>query len=449
MTTQTIVESLRTDECVLVLGPRAATFEGECLQDLLADRIALKLGLPANAPRDLPQLARQFAQQFKNATEALEQTGAMLRNFYAEFRDEPIPLFDLAAQLPFKYVLNCTPDSLFLNALERRDKKGLFFSFHFNKPIHNKNENDRALNLEKEISEEAPLLYNLLGHYDDPSSLVLTNADRLSFLDVVLQREKEATLPANVTYHFLRPPLKRLRKTYLFLGFDFNEWHMRLFMHLMRRTHEHLPHSFTLQQPEQLDNETAVFYTDNFDMMFLPNDPVALLEELKNELHTPTPAPPPAQMELLLLYHPADEALRDELETYLSTLRYSGLVEFWHEAHILPGGEQEAEMQQHQASARVIVPLITANFLADERLYLRYLDTALRRHHAGEAKLIPLLLSPCDVMSTPLFELNTLYPKPKGRAVSQKPDRAETLTNFAQDLRGIVERLLNLQPSPQ
>ena len=156
-------------------------------------------------------------------------------SFMQSFRDENIPLYDLAAQLPLKYVLNCTPDSLFLNALQRHDKKGLFFDFHFNKPTHNKTENDRALDLEKEITEDHPLIYNLLGHFDDPSSLVLTDADQLSFLDVVLQREKEATLPANIIYHFLRPPLRRLRRTYIFIGFDFNEWHLRLFLHLLRR----------------------------------------------------------------------------------------------------------------------------------------------------------------------------------------------------------------------
>jgi len=445
MTAQNIAEALRADECVLLLGPRAATFEGECLQDLLADRFAQLLRLPASAARDLPQLARQFAAQFRSSTEALEKTGALLRDFNAEFRSEKIPLHDLVAGLPFKYVLNCTPDSLLLNALERHDKRGLFFTFHFNKPIHNKNENDRALNLEKEIAEDSPLVYNLLGHYDDPSSLVLTDTDRLRFLDVVLQREKEATLPANITYHFLRPPLNRLRKTYVFLGFDFNEWHLRMFMHLLRRTHEHLPHTLALQKPETLQDDAQVFYAENFDMVFLPDDPVALLNDLKKQLRTPAPAPPPARMELLLLYHPDDEPLRAELETHLATLRHGGLVEFWHEARVLPGSEPDAELRQHLDGARVILPLLTANFLADDRLYLRYLDAALQRHHAGAAKVIPLLLSPCDVMSTPLFELNTLYPKPKGRALSQKPDRAETLTAFAQDLRGIVERLLNRQ----
>lgn len=445
MIAQDIAEALRADECVLLLGPHAATFDGECLQDLLADRFAQRLGLPEGAPRDLPHLARQFSTSCKNATEGLEKTGELLRAFYEEFQDEKIPIYDLAAELPFKYVLNCTPDNLFLKALERHDKEGLFFNFHFSKPVHNKNENDRALDVETEISEDKPLVYNLLGYYADPSSLVLTDADRIRFLDVVLQREKEATLPANITYHFLRPPLNRLRKTYIFIGFDFNEWHLRLFLHLLRRTHEHLPHTLTLQKPETLQGDTAVFYSDNFDMLFVPDDPITLLKEVKDCLKSPAPVAPPARMEFLLLYHPDDEALRTELETSLATLRHSGLIEVWHEARILGGGILEDEMQQHLEQARVILPIVTANFLADERLYSRYLDKALQRHRAGTAKVIPLLFSPCDVINTPLFELNTLYPKPKGRAVSQKPDRAATLTAFAQELRSTVERLLNLQ----
>lgn len=446
---QVIIDSIRADECVLVLGPRAATFEGEYLTDLLSDRIAQQLGLPADTPRDLQRLALEYAAKFNNPTEGLAQTGALLTSFYGEFKDEYIPVYDMAARLPFKYVLNCTPDKLFAEALGRYDKEGLFYSFHFRKPIFNTHENDRALNLDKEISEDAPLIYNLLGHLGDPSSLVLTDKDRLAFLDVVLQREKESTLPANVTFHFLRPPVNRLRKTYLFLGFNFSEWHMRLFMHLMHRTHEHLPQSLSLQNKEQLDAETAVFYSSNFDMLFLPDDPAALLGEVYRKMETPAPAPVPARMELMMLYHPADKALHDELVTYLSTLRNSGLVECWHEDCIQPGDEREAEMQEHLHNARIILPLITANFLADEHLYGNYLTTALRRDADGIAKLIPLLLTPCDVVNTPLFKLNTLYPKPKGRAVSQKPDRAEALTSFAQELRSTVERMLKITNSAQ
>ena len=370
-----IIEALRADECILLLGSRAATFEGECLQDLLAERFAQHLGLSAPAKAaDLPQLARRFAEGCRDHTDALEKAGALLREFYAEFRDERLPVLDLAAQLPFKFVLNCTPDDLFVQALRRHDKQGLFFPFHFTQPLYNEEVNHRALNLEQEIADDRPLVYNFFGHYDDPSSLVLTDADRIRFLDVALQREGNV-FPTNVTYHFLRPPVHRMRKTFVFLGFDFNEWHMRLFIHLLRRNHEHLPQSLTLQRRDTLNGDNSAFYENNFDMLFLPDEPLAFLQELQHLLQAPVPAPPPARMELLLLYHPDDEAQRAALEIHLEGLRRSGLVEVWHEAKALPGSEFEAEIRQHVAESRIIIPLVSANLLADERLY-HYLENA-------------------------------------------------------------------------
>ena len=85
MNTHNIAEALRADECVLLLGPRAATFEGEYLQDLLANRIAQRLRLPVGIPLNLPHIAKQFSLQFKDGTQALEKTGELLREFYAEF----------------------------------------------------------------------------------------------------------------------------------------------------------------------------------------------------------------------------------------------------------------------------------------------------------------------------------------------------------------------------
>ena len=443
MPIQTIAEAIRADECVLVLGPRAATFEGEYLQDLLAERFAQHLGAPGGSAAELPRLAQRFAATHRDPTDALQSTGDLLRDFYDEFRNERLPIYELAAQLPFKFVLNCTPDALFVAALDRHDKNAHFFSFHFAKPLYNEMVNNQAVNLEQVIADDRPLVYNLLGSLDDPSSLVLTDADRLRFLDVSLQRENN-TLPSNITYHFLREPIRRMRKAFVFLGFDFNEWHIRLFMHLLRRTHEHAPHAFGLQHPETLHGDNGAFYEDNFDLMFVPDEPMVFLQQLQEYLREPAPAAPPARMQLLLLYHPNDAQVRADLERHLDGLRRSGLVEIWHEAEVQPGADFEAEIRQHIAGDRVIVPLVSANLLAEERLY-GYLEDALRRHEAGEAKVVPFLISPCDVVNTPLYPLNTFYPKPKGRALSQKPDQAETLANFAGELRGIVERMLNLK----
>lgn len=445
-----LLDALRTDECVLLLGPRAATYEGESLCDLLADRLALKLRqrdvVMPDGPPILAENARLFAEQFKNPADALDELRRILREFYAEFEGETIPVFDAVAALPFKYIINTSPDSLLLDALARQDKQARFFDFHFNNPDYNVEMNKRAINLDQEISEDTPLVFNLLGHYDRPDSLVLTNAERLRFLEIVLQREKEATLPPNIAFFFTKRPIQRDRKTYIFIGSDFNEWHMRLFLYLLGSKHGALlPNSISLQDPGKLQGDTHTFFTENFDVHFVADDPMGFLNELKGHLQQPVAAAPPARMELLLLYHPDDEPLREELETYLAPLRHGQLVDVWTENKIDPGADTEATLQEHLDSARLIVPLLTANFLANDRLFTEILPEVL----TGSAKVAPIVMTPCDVEHTPLFELKTLNPKPRGRALSQKPDRQEALKAIVNDLRSMIERMTNAQPQTQ
>lgn len=447
MNLSNLIESLHNDECVLLLGPKAAMYEGEYLQDLLTERFVQELrkkGLTISPPYISVQVIKQFLAQFPDTSKGLEEMGKVLQSFYTEFAEEDIPIYTQIAQLPFKYIINTSPDNLIAAALKRNDKDCLFFDFHFNKPEYNVEMNRNAVDLDKEISEYSPLIYNLLGHYTRPDSLVMTDNDRLRFLEVVLQREKEATLPANIAFYFTRKPIKQMRKTYIFVGFDFNEWHFRMFMHLLRRGHEHLPYSFSFQDENiSLSGDVQTFYTDNFNMEFVNENAAHFFAELKQQIKKPSFAPPPAQMEMMLLYHPKDEALREEFEQYLATLRYSGMIDVWHECEL--GKEMEQTIKEHLNSARVIIPLITAEMLASDKLY-EYLNLAIARHQSGEAKVYPVLMKPCDIENTPLSQLNIIYPKPRGKAVSQKPNREETLTNIAKDLYGTIELMLKRQP---
>ena len=435
-------QSLENDECVLLLGPRAAVYEGEYLQDLFyKDFIKeLKKQNPSVSLSPEPtQLVRTFLEHFKNPTDGLLELGKLLGAFYEQFEEEEIPIYDQIARLPFKHIISTTPDELMLHALKRADKHPHFFDFHFNKPEYNAEMNRRAVDLDKGIGIDSPLIYNLLGHYTRPDSVVMTDNDRLRFLEVVLQKEKEATLPANITYYFTKPPLKLMQKSYIFVGFDFNEWHMRMFMHLLRRTHEHLlPQSFSLQE-SKLSGEAHSFYTHNFNMHFVENNPEGFFTDLKQLLQKKTVRPVATEMKVMLLYHQSDDALRQELLTHLATLRNSGLIDVWYECKF--GSHIDETVRTELATARIIIPLVTAELLASDQLY-EYIEIAVARHHREEAKVCPILMLPCDIEHTVLSDLNTLYPKPRGTALSEKPDRSLTLTKFVKELRDIVERML-------
>ncbi|MCC6461817.1 MAG: SIR2 family protein [Saprospiraceae bacterium] len=441
-----LTDAIRADECVLLLGPNAATYEGESLRDLLAERICrlLRQGRPdaVATPADLAAAVRLFLKSFPDNGQAFDALRHALRAFYEEFADEAIPVYDAVAALPFKYIINTAPDELLLNALKRKDKKARFFDFNFDNPDYNIAQNNNALNLETQIAEDAPLVFNLLGHYERPDALVLTDAARLRFLEVVLQREKEATLPANIAFFFNKRPVRRHRKAFVFVGFDFNEWHMRLFLHLLGSRHgQVLPHSISLQDTTALQGDAQTFFTENFNMHFVGADASGFLTQLKQELQKPVVAAPATRRELLLLYHPDDEALRIELETYLAPLRQSHLVEVWHEARIKAGEMVEDTLREHLQHAWLIVPLVTARFIANDRFFTETLPAVLDRHKAGSTKVAPILMTPCDVENTPLFDLLTLQPKPRGKALSQKSDRAQALKTIVSDLRSMLENM--------
>ncbi|MBL7827000.1 MAG: SIR2 family protein [Saprospiraceae bacterium] len=447
-----ITDAIRCDECVLLLGPHAATYDGESLRTLLAERIHRLLrqrrpDAPADGT-DLSAAVRDFLKSFPENGEALHALRQAMSDFYREFDNEPIPVYEAVARLPFKYIINTAPDDLLVKTLRTRHKTPLFFDFHFDNPEYNLVQNRQALNLETEIAEDAPLVFNLLGHYERPDSLVLTDAAKLRFLEIVLQHEKEATLPANIAFFFNKRPVRRHRKAFVFLGFDFNEWHMRLFMHLLGSRHgQVLPQSITLQGEDALQGDVQRFFTDNFNMHFAGPDALGFLTRLGQELETPAPAAPPASRELLLLYHPADEALRVELEKHLALLRREQLVAVWHEEKVMPGEDVTASLHAHLQSAQLIVPLVTANFLADDRMFTEILPGALERHRAESAVVAPVLMTPCLVEDTPLFNLLTLQPKPRGKALSQKPDREQALTAIVSELRLMLEKL-NHKPVP-
>lgn len=441
-----LCDAIRDNECVLLLGPKAATYEGDFLIDLLAKKFAKLLQrehrlTAEQCPQKLPELIKVYKNQFRDPSLALEQIGKVLKAFYADFSPTDINTYKMVADLPFRYIINTTSDDLAAQALADNDRIAHFFYFHFADPAHNATANEKATHLDQEIDRDRPLLYNLAGHYNLPHSLVLTDDDRLKFVEKVLQNDKDS-LPPNIAFYFTNKPRFRMRKTYLFVGFDFNDWHLRLLMHLLRRSQEHLPQTFTLQKSSDLSEEKRFFYDQSFNMVFAEQAAETFLGELKQQLKK-TSRRETTALQLLLLYHENDAVLRDEVEKYLAPLRGSGLVETWHEGKILAGSVRDQTIAQHLQTARIIVPLITADFMASDKLYEQHLQTALERHQNGTAKLVPILMTPYDLEYTVFEDLNTLLPKPRGEAISQKLNREKALAAITADLRQIIERVKN------
>lgn len=141
---------------------------------------------------------------------------------------------------------------------------------------------------------------------------------------------------------------------------------------------------------------------------------------------------------LFFSYSHRDEALRDELEVHLSQLNNEGTIETWHDRRIPAGDEFDDTISEHLERADVILLLVSPYFLASRYCYQVEMMRALERHEAGEARVIPVILHPCDWKTAPFAKL--LAATRDGMPVSKYPNQQDAFLEIAQAIRAVVDR---------
>jgi hypothetical protein len=113
--------------------------------------------------------------------------------------------------------------------------------------------------------------------------------------------------------------------------------------------------------------------------------------------------PGPDPVSIFFLYAPEDEELRQKLEKHLIMLKHKGLVSGWSDRMVSPGAEWRTEIERRLNEAQIILVLISADFLASEA-YDEEMQRALKRHHEGKARVIPVLARPVDWSMGPFHD---------------------------------------------
>jgi hypothetical protein len=152
----------------------------------------------------------------------------------------------------------------------------------------------------------------------------------------------------------------------------------------------------------------------------------------------------PQSVELFYSYAHEDECLRDELVKHLALLKRSGTIADWHDRKIKPGAEWASEIDSRLKSARIILLLISADFLNSEYCCGVEMCQALEQHECGQARVIPVVLRPCAWQDAPFAKLQVL-PK-DGLAAVLWPSLDEAFTQVAQEIRNVAMALANPVP---
>lgn len=136
---------------------------------------------------------------------------------------------------------------------------------------------------------------------------------------------------------------------------------------------------------------------------------------------------------LFFSYSHRDEAIRDELEIHLAMLKRQGVIDAWHDRRILAGDEWDQVISENLENADIILLLVSPYFLASKYCYDIEVKRALERHDAGTARVIPVIVDPCDWKAAPFAKLLAV-PK-DGKPITKHPNQHDAFLEVVQAIR--------------
>jgi TIR domain len=139
---------------------------------------------------------------------------------------------------------------------------------------------------------------------------------------------------------------------------------------------------------------------------------------------------------LFYSYAREDELMRAQLEKHLRMLRRQGLISEWHDREIVAGEDWSKQLNKHLETASVILLLVSVDFLVSDYCYDLEMQRALERHSRGEARVIPIILRPCEWHKAPFAALQAL-PR-DGKPVTMWDNLDSAFLDIAQGIRKAI-----------
>ncbi|HVU66892.1 MAG TPA: toll/interleukin-1 receptor domain-containing protein [Ktedonobacteraceae bacterium] len=149
---------------------------------------------------------------------------------------------------------------------------------------------------------------------------------------------------------------------------------------------------------------------------------------------------------VFLSYAPADKGLVRQLEAHLSMLKHEGLISTWCKRELLAGSNWMEALDQRLEQARLILLLVSADFLASDYCYQVEVRRALELHRAGRALVIPVILRQVEWQNAPFAGLSPL--PEDGKPVRLWRDRDEALVSIVSGLRARIKEMAGWPPDP-
>ncbi len=150
-------------------------------------------------------------------------------------------------------------------------------------------------------------------------------------------------------------------------------------------------------------------------------------------------------MKAFISYSHKDERVLERLHTHLVMLRRDGELNNWYDREILAGGDLDQEISEQLESCCLFLPLISPDFLASDYCYDNEMMRALERHDAGQMRVVPIIIEPCDWKASSLKKLKAL-PR-DGKPITEWTNENNAFLDIVTELRRILTSYNAVQPA--
>lgn len=144
-------------------------------------------------------------------------------------------------------------------------------------------------------------------------------------------------------------------------------------------------------------------------------------------------------VELFISYSHRDEKLRQQLDKHLASLKRQKVIDTWHDRKIEAGMEWAKQIDDSLNQADIILLLISPDFISSNYCSEIEMKQAIKRHEAGEAIVVPIILEPCD-WTCVSFSKYQAFPK-NAKPITTWTNANEAFLDVIQGIRTVAERL--------
>ena len=148
----------------------------------------------------------------------------------------------------------------------------------------------------------------------------------------------------------------------------------------------------------------------------------------------PLVSPQNDKVKLFISYSNKNTDLKDDLLTQLKVLTISDKqIEIWEDGLLEPGVQWDDEIKNKLHAANIVLMLVSAHFLTTGYIWNIEVEQTMTRQRQGAVTAIPVILSPCAWMQTPLARFSAL------------PHKAKPITEFANKDNALLEVVTGVQ----